>query len=108
MDETVNKIKNLPLVTIDIKELYEDGKRVELNFEEFLKDGLLIEKDFRKTLLNYNWEKFNNSFVYVTYGKDLIIPSWSYLLLSYYLSKNSKDFVIGLPHIFKNLIAYLC
>ena len=95
MDQIVNKVDKLPLYTIDIKELYQNGVRIQLKFSDLINDGVLIEKQYRKQLKEFNWNQFNNSFVYVTFDKDQIIPSWAYLLLSHYLSKVCKDFVIG-------------
>ena len=95
MDQIVNKVEKLPLDTIDIKKLYQNGVRAQLKFSDLIDDGVLIEKQFRKQLKEFNWDQFNNTFVYVTFDKDQIIPSWAYLLLSYYLSEACKDFVIG-------------
>ena len=95
MDHIINKVKESSLITIDIKDFYQDGERKKLEFSDLLDNDVLIEKKFRKSLLKFDWSKFQKSFVYVSIEKDLIIPSWAYLLLSYYLSKNCKDFVIG-------------
>ena len=54
-----------------------------------------INRGDKKKLLEFNWKSFEEKFVYVTCEDELIIPSWAYVLLSYYLSKNCKDFVFG-------------
>ena len=95
MDHIINKVKESSLITIDIKDFYQDGERKKLEFSDLLDNDVLIEKKFRKSILEFDWSKFRKSFVYVKIQKDLIIPSWAYLLLSYHLSKNCKDFVIG-------------
>lgn len=95
MDEIVNKVKGLDVITIDVKDFYTPGIREKLNISDFLEDGVLIEKIFRKKLMDFDWQIYSKKFVYVIIDKDLIIPSWAFLLLSYYLNKCSLDYVIG-------------
>lgn len=95
MDEIVNKVKGLDVITIDVKDFYILGIREKLNVSDFLEDGVLIEKIFRKKLMDFDWQIYSKKFVYVIIDKDLIIPSWAFLLLSYYLNKCSLDYVIG-------------
>ena len=95
MDEIVNKVKGLDVITIDVKDFYTPGIREKLNINDFLEDGVLIEKIFRKKLMDFDWQIYSKKFVYVIIDKDLIIPSWAFLLLSYYLNKCSLDYVIG-------------
>ena len=95
MDEIVNKVKGLDVITIDVKDFYTPGIREKLNISDFLEDGVLIEKIFRKKLMDFDWQLYSKKFVYVIIDKDLIVPSWAFLLLSYYLNKCSLDYVIG-------------
>ena len=95
MDEIVNKVKGLDVITVDVKDFYTPGIREKLNISDFLEDGVLIEKIFRKKLMDFDWQIYSKKFVYVIIDKDLIIPSWAFLLLSYYLNKYSLDYVIG-------------
>ena len=95
MDKIVNRVKSSPLITIDIKEYYQEGKREKINFSSFLDDGILIEKRFRDKLKNYKWNQFNDSFVYVVLEEDLIVKSWAFILISHYLSNNCLNYVFG-------------
>tara|TARA_B100001057_G_scaffold148426_1_gene148380 strand:- start:195 stop:698 length:504 start_codon:yes stop_codon:yes gene_type:complete len=95
MDEIVNKVKGLDVITIDVKDFYTQGIREKVNITDFLEDGVLIEKIFRKKLMDFDWQIYSKKFVYVIIDKNLIIPSWAFLLLSYYLNKYSLDYVIG-------------
>lgn len=95
MDEIVNKVKGLDVITVDVKDFYTPGIREKLNISDFLEDGVLIEKIFRKKLMDFDWQIYSKKFVYVIIDKDLIVPSWAFLLLSYYLNKCSLDYVIG-------------
>ena len=95
MDEIVNKVKGLDVITIDVKDFYTPELEKKLNISDFLEDGVLIEKIFRKKLMDFDWQIYSKKFVYVIIDKDLIVPSWAFLLLSYYLNKCSLDYVIG-------------
>ena len=95
MDKIINRVKKSPLITLDIKEYYQEGKREKINFSSFLEDDVLIEKKFRENLKNYNWNKFKNSFVYVVLEKDIIVPSWAFILISHYFSNSCKNYVFG-------------
>ena len=95
MGEIVNKVKKLDVITIDVKDFYFEGKREQIDLSDFLEDGILMEKKFREKLKNFDWSIYNDKYVNVFVNKGLIIPSWAFLLISYYLSQFSKDHVIG-------------
>ena len=95
MGEIVNKVKRLDVITIDVKDFYVEGKREQIDLSDLLEDGILMEKKFREKLKNFDWSIYNDKYVNVFVNKGLIIPSWAFLLISYYLSQFSKDHVIG-------------
>ncbi len=95
MGEIVNKVKRLDVITIDVKDFYFEGKREQIDLSDLLEDGILMEKKFREKLKNFDWSIYNDKYVNVFVNKGLIIPSWAFLLISYYLSQFSKDHVIG-------------
>ena len=73
MDQIINKVEKLPLYTIDIKELYQNGVRVQLKFSDLINDGVLIEKQYRNRLKEFNWDQFNNSFVYKRFRSGIFL-----------------------------------
>ena len=95
MGEIVNKVKRLDVITIDVKDFYFEGKREQIDLSDLLEDGILMEKKFREKLKNFDWSIYNDKYVNVFVNKGLIIRSWAFLLISYYLSQFSKDHVIG-------------
>tara|TARA_B100000886_G_scaffold307930_1_gene241269 strand:+ start:6533 stop:7036 length:504 start_codon:yes stop_codon:yes gene_type:complete len=95
MGEIVNKVKRLDVITIDVKDFYVEGRREQIDLSDLLEDGILMEKKFREKLKNFDWSIYDDKYVNVFVSKDLIIPSWAFLLISYYLSQFSKDHVIG-------------
>ena len=55
MGEIINKVKNLDVVTVDVKDFYLSGKREQINLSDYLEDGILVEKKFRKKLMDFDW-----------------------------------------------------
>ena len=95
MGEIVNRVKNSPLITLDVSDFYDNLERINLDFSNFLNNGILIEKQFREKLKNYDWSQFNKKYVYVTSDDEVIIPSWAFILLSFHLSNNCLDHIYG-------------
>ena len=95
MDEIVNKVKGLDVVTLDVKDFYIEGDREQINLSDFLDNGILMEKRFRKKLMDFDWSIYKEKYIYIFIEESQIIPSWAFLLLSYYLHGNSKNYVIG-------------
>ena len=69
MDEIINKVEGLDIITIDVKDFYSEGERVALDISNFLDEGILMEKSFRNKLKNFDWSIFNNKYVNVIVDK---------------------------------------
>ena len=95
MGEIINKVKSLDVITIDVKDFYAEGERAQIDLSDFLEGDILMEKNFRDKLKNFNWTVYTDKYVNVNVNEDLIIPSWAFLLVSYYLSQYTRDHVIG-------------
>lgn len=94
--EIVNRVANSKLITIDLEDLYPQGKRVRLDISEWLFEGLILrEKDFRDSVKQHNWEQYQNCYVALHCSTDAIIPSWAYFLISVSLSGIAKKCVVG-------------
>ena len=95
MGEIINKVKSLDVITIDVKDFYAEGERAQIDLSDFLEGDILMEKNFRDKLKNFNWTVYTDKYVNVNINEDLIIPSWAFLLVSYYLSQYTRNHVIG-------------
>ena len=95
MGEIINKVKSLDVITIDVKDFYAEGERAQIDLLDFLEGDILMEKNFRDKLKKFNWTVYTDKYVNVNVNEDLIIPSWAFLLVSYYLSQYTRDHVIG-------------
>ncbi len=96
MDEIVNKVANSVLEVFDLEDYYPSGIRTQLDVSQWLLDGFLLkEKDFREALKNHDWSQFQNHFVAIHCSTDAIIPAWSSILVTVYLSPFAKKVVVG-------------
>ncbi len=94
--EIVNRVTNSALVTLDLEELYPKGKRVLLDIEQWLHQGLVLrEKEFRAALKGHDWSQYKNSFVAIGTAENAIVPGWAFMLVATYLNPYAKKVVIG-------------
>ena len=96
MDEIINKVEKSGLITIDLEDFYPKEKRVLFDLKDYLYEGLVLkEKDFREKLSKLDWEIYKNTYVAIICSSDVIIPSWSYLLIASYLTGIAKLISFG-------------
>lgn len=94
--EIVNRVANSKLITIDLEDLYPEGPRIVLDIKDWLLEGLVLrEKDFRTSIKEHDWSRYQDSFVVLTCSTDAIIPGWAYMLVSTYLAPVAKKVVVG-------------
>jgi hypothetical protein len=92
----VNRVASSKLITVDLEELYPRGERIGIDLSMWLKEGIvLVEKEFREALKNFDWSKYTDSYIYLYTSEDAILPSWAYLLISTYLNPIAKKVVVG-------------
>lgn len=95
-DEIVNRVAQSKLITFDLEELYPEGKRVLFDIKDWLYEGLILrEKEFRNSVENHDWNKYQGSYVALTCSSDAIIPGWAFMLVSSRLNPYSKKVIVG-------------
>jgi hypothetical protein len=95
-DEIVNKVTSSGLVTLDLETYYPKEEIVVFDLKPHLFMELIIkEKDFRDTLLKYDWSQYQGKVVAVTCTADAIIPMWAYMLVASYLQPVAAAVVFG-------------
>ncbi len=95
-DEIVNRVAKSPLVTIDLEELYPEGRRTVFDISDWLYEGLILrEKEFRESVNLHDWSSYQDHYVALTCKTDAIIPSWAYLLIATKLAKFAAKVVVG-------------
>ena len=77
-----NKIAEAGLITIDLLDFLSNKKRVGIDLRDWLTDDLIIkEVDFKEKLKKLNVDSFKNCNVFIHCSKDVIIPTWAFLLI---------------------------
>ena len=108
--EIINRVANSKIITIDLEDYYPNGQRYLLDIKNWLYKGLVLrEKEFRSFVENFEWAKFNDSYVAVFCSSGAIIPTWAYLLIATKLKDNCVMNIVGdldylEKHIFSDLI----
>ena len=97
MEEGIkNKIASAGLVTIDLLDFLSKRKRVGIDLKGWLVDGLIIkELDFKKKLKKLNTNEFKGCDVFIYCSKDVIIPTWAFLLIQAKLNRVANFVFFG-------------
>jgi len=94
--EITNRVKKSSLKTLDLDFFYPKLEIGTFDIKFWLKDELLlIEKDFRESINQFKWEKFNNKAIAIQCSVDAIIPHWAFMLVSSKLNSLNIINVIG-------------
>lgn len=94
--QITNRVKKSSLKTLDLDFFYPKLEIATFDIKFWLKDELLlIEKDFRESINQFNWEKFNNNAIAIQCSADAIIPHWAFMLVSSKLNSLNIINIIG-------------
>ena len=97
METIINKVAESGIITIDLTQFLPTEIMV-FDLKNFLFMELILkEKDFRASLLQYDWSEFANREVAIFCSADAIIPVWAYMLVANYLEPVAHDIVLANP-----------
>ena len=65
--------------------------------DDFLTEGIIKEKEFRKIVNEIKWEKYNNKKVLIKGCTSVPVPTWAYLVIATQLSQFAKVILYGEP-----------
>ena len=63
--------------------------------DDFLSDGILIEKNFRKKVADIQWNEYQNDNVLIKGCSQATIPTWAYLIITAKLVKHANNVYYG-------------
>ena len=63
--------------------------------DDFLSDGILIEKKFRIKIDNVNWSEYKDDNVLIKGCSQATIPPWAYLIITAKLVEHVKNIYYG-------------
>lgn len=94
--EIINKVAASGLITIDLEDYYPHEHVFELDIKDFLYEGIILkEKEFRKSLEEFDWDKEKNKIIAVFCSEDAIIPKWAYMLVAMHASAVTNKIYYG-------------
>ena len=104
--EIENRVSKSPLKTIDIEDFIVNSKIEIFDIKNWLRDEfILIEKDFRKKVISFDWSIYKKVFVSIQCTNNAIVPHWAFLLISSELKKlNIKNFIGSISDFENHLI----
>jgi Protein of unknown function (DUF2480). len=96
METIVNKVAESGIITLNLENfLVRDV--VVFDLKPFLFMELILkEKDYRASLLQYDWSPYKDKYVVITNSADAIVPVWAYMLAATYLHE-AKRIDMGQP-----------
>ena len=65
--------------------------------DDFLDDGIIREKSFRKKISDINWQNNNTKRVKIKGCTSVPVPTWAYLILTAELAQVADDIIYGEP-----------
>jgi hypothetical protein len=96
-EEIINRVKNSPLVTIDLEEVLDKNTgRNTIDLKEVLFQGMILrEKDFRGFVKDHDWSQYAGQYVNIHCSADAIIPNWAFMIVASKLHEFAKLVVYG-------------
>ena len=65
--------------------------------DDFLKDGIIKEVDFRLSVDKVDWKKYENKKVLIKGCTSVPVPTWSYLIITGKLAQYCDQIFYGEP-----------
>ncbi len=94
--EIINKVANSQLEVFDLEDYYVAGNRIQIDISKWLTEGfLLIEKDFREHLKNFDFSIYQDCLVAIHCSTDAVVPAWANILVAIYVAPFAKKVVSG-------------
>ena len=94
--EIINKVANSKLIVFDLEDYYVAGNRVQIDISIWLTERfLLLEKDFRNHLKNFDFSIYQDCLVAINCSNDAIVPAWANILVTTYVAQFAKKVVLG-------------
>ena len=84
--EIVNKVANSGLITINLSDYAIKDPISIFDIKDFLFEGVILkEKEFRSSLKNFNFSKYEKEIVAIHCSSEAIVPMWAYMLVASHL-----------------------
>ena len=95
-ENIINRVQKSGIITIDLDDVSVPENLFEIDIKNWLHDELFLkEKEYRNNIINHNWSKYKNGYVFIHCSSDAIIPTWAYMLISSKIEEVTNKVVIG-------------
>lgn len=92
----VNRVAESGLTTIDLMDYLPQEAIAPFDIKPLLEQGMvLMEKHFRESLKQTDWEPYKGKVVAVYCSADALVPKWAYMLIASYLAPVAKHITFG-------------
>lgn len=72
------------------------GNNIEtIDLNDFLSDGIIKEKDFKKKVDIINWNTYSDKKVLIKGCASVPIPTWAYMMITSRLTLHAKQILYG-------------
>ena len=96
MSEIINKVAKSGIININLEDYIPKCEIISFNLKQFLhNEEVLIEKEFRTKVKNYNFKSLQNKVVGLYCDENIILPMWAFMLISCNLKKHNITFLHG-------------
>lgn len=96
MEPIVNRVAQSDIEVLDLESLLDFGSFDSFDIAPFLDKGFILrEKDFRKSVSEFDWSVFADKHVAVYCSTDAIIPSWAFMLIGVALRNTAASVMHG-------------
>ncbi|MFN3640435.1 MAG: DUF2480 family protein [Flavobacterium sp.] len=110
MEEIRNKVAESALKVFDLEDYFPSKKIVLLDVSHWLFQGFILkESDFRTSLKDHDWNKYQNTIVALHCSTEAILPAWTFLLVASHLNQVGAEVFLGnekeaiVAHYFKTI-----
>ena len=94
--EIINRVAKSGLITIDLEDYAPKIQVLELDLKQFLFEGVILkEKNFRRSLKEFNFTQYTNKCVAVFCSSDCVIPMWAFMLVTIHLNSVANEIHCG-------------
>ncbi len=94
--QPVNKVAKSGLITLDLVDYLPSAEIVDFDLKDYLVQGIaLMEKPFRESMKQLDWQTFEGKHVALHCSADAIIPMWAYMLVTSYLEQYTDHIYYG-------------
>ncbi|MFN3756895.1 MAG: DUF2480 family protein [Flavobacterium sp.] len=110
MEEIRNKVAESALKVFDLEDYFPSKIIIMLDVSHWLFQGFILkESDFRTSLKNHDWNKYQNTIVALHCSTEAILPAWTFLLVASHLNQVGAEVFLGnekeaiVAHYFKTI-----